>query len=104
MQIDDLDAGFIAAFLEHREADRNNSVRTRNARLAAVDSFFRFAALHHPEHSNLIERVLAIPPKRFERKTVSLLNDVRSTPSSPSQIGPWLGRRDHALLLTAIQT
>jgi site-specific recombinase XerD len=105
LQIDDLDAGFIAAFLEHLETDRDNSVRTRNARLATVHSFFRYAALRHPEHSALIERVLAIPPKRFERKTVSFLNDIEvdALLTAPDR-ATWLGRRDHALLLTAIQT
>lgn len=105
LQIDDLDAGLIAAFLEHLETDRGNSIRTRNARLAAVHSFFRYAALRHPEHAAVIERVLAIPPKRFERKTVSFLDDteVDALLAAPDRT-TWLGRRDHALLVTAIQT
>jgi site-specific recombinase XerD len=105
LQLEDLDAAFIAAFLEYLEADRSNSVRTRNARLAAIHSFFRYAALRHPEHAALIERVLAVPPKRFERHTVSFLNDaeVDALLAAPDRT-TWLGRRDHALLLTAIQT
>ncbi len=75
LQLEDLDASFIGAFLDHLEADRSNSIRTRNARLAAIHSFFRYAALRHPEHAAMIERVLAVPPKRFERHTVSFLND-----------------------------
>jgi integrase/recombinase XerD len=105
LQIDDLDAGFVAAFLDHLETDRENSIPTRNARLAAVHSFFRYAALRHPEHAALIERVLAIPPKRFERKIVSFLNDgeVDALLAAPDRT-TWLGRRDHVLLLTAVQT
>jgi site-specific recombinase XerD len=105
LRLEDLDASFIGRFLEHLEADRSNSVRTRNARLAAVHSFFRYAALHHPEQAALIERVLAIPPKRFQRQTVSFLNDteVDALLAAPDPT-TWLGRRDHALLLVAIQT
>ena len=58
-----LDAPFVAGFPDHLERDRGNSVRTRNARLAAIRSFFRYAALCHPEHAGLIARVLAIPAK-----------------------------------------
>jgi integrase/recombinase XerD len=105
LQLEELDASFIGAFLEHLETGRHNSVRTRNARLAAIHSFYRYAALHHPEHAALIERVLAIPPKRFERQTVSFLTDdeVDALLAAPDRTTQ-LGRRDHALLLTAIQT
>jgi site-specific recombinase XerD len=57
----DLDAPTIGAFLTHLENERGNSIRTRNARLAAIHSLFRFAALEHPEHADLISRVLSIP-------------------------------------------
>ena len=73
LDIADLDAPLISAFLDHREHDRGNSVRTRNARLAAIRSLFRYAALCHPEHAAVIQRVLAIPPKRFERHLVTFL-------------------------------
>jgi integrase len=73
LAIDDLDAPLIGAFLDHLEHERKNSVRTRNARLAAIRSLFRYAALRHPEHAATIERVLAIPPKRFERRLVTYL-------------------------------
>jgi len=69
----DLDAPLIGAFLDHLEAERHNSARTRNARLAAIHSMFRFAALLHPEHAGSIQRVLAIPQKRFERALISFL-------------------------------
>ena len=70
---DHLDESLIAAFLEHLETDRHNSPRTRNLRLTAIRSLFRYAALRHPEHAAVIARVLSIPAKRFERRTVSYL-------------------------------
>jgi integrase/recombinase XerD len=105
LEIEDLHAGFIGAFLEHLEIDRSNSIRTRNARLAAIHSLFRYAALHHLEHAAEIERVLALPPKRFERQPVAFLTDreIDALLAAPDRT-TWLGRRDHALLLTAIQT
>ena len=75
LQVDDLDASLIGAFLDHLEHGRGNGVRTRNARLAAIRSLFRFAALRHPEHAQVIERVLAIPPKRFQRNLVTFLTE-----------------------------
>lgn len=75
LQLEDLDAPLISAFLEHLERDRGNSIRTRNARLAAVHSLFRFAVLRHPEHAALITRVLAIPPKRADQPLVTFLTD-----------------------------
>jgi integrase/recombinase XerD len=105
LEFDDLDAPTIAAFLDHLEQDRGNGVHSRNARLAAVHSLFRFAALRHPEHAALIQRVLAIPPKRFDRTDVSFLDstEVDALLGAPDR-GRWLGRRDHALLAVAIQT
>ena len=75
LRLEDLDAQLVGAFLEHLERDRHNCARTRNARLSAIHSFFRFAALRHPEHAGLITRVLAIPPKRFDRAVVTFLTD-----------------------------
>lgn len=72
VDIVDLDVPLIGAFLNHLEADRGNSVRTRNARLAAIHSLFRYAALRHPEDAAVIQRVLAIPPKRFDRALITL--------------------------------
>jgi site-specific recombinase XerD len=99
-----LDAPLIGAFLEHLEQERHNSVRTRNARLGAIHSMFRFAALRHPEHAGSIERVLAIPNKRFERAIISFLtrNEVEALLNSPDRTS-WIGRRDHALLTLAVQ-
>lgn len=105
LRVEDLDATMIAAFLEHLERDRGSSARTRNTRLAAVHSLFRFAALAHPEHADLIGRVLAIQPKRADRPVVTFLTDaeIDSLLAAPDR-SAWLGRRDHALLVTAIQT
>lgn len=102
---DDLDAARIGAFLHHLETDRGNSVRTRNARLAAVHSMFKFAALRHPEHAALIQRVLAIPHKRADQKLIRFLtpDEVDALLAAPDRSN-WLGRRDHVLLVTAIQT
>ncbi len=105
LDLDDLDATLIGAFLKHLEDDRGNSPRTRNARLGAIHSFYRFAALEHPEHAHTIARVMAIPTKRHERNTVSYLDlpEIKALLAAPSR-GTWLGRRDHALLLLMIQT
>jgi len=105
LEFADLDTTLIAEFLDHLEHERSNSVRTRNARLAAIHSLFRFASLRHPEHAALIARVLAIPSKRFDRTLVTFLTDpeVDALLASPDRT-TWTGRRDHALLLLAIQT
>lgn len=105
IDIADLDAPLVAAFLDHLEAERHNSIRTRNARLAAIHSLFRWAALQHPEHAAVIARVLAIPPKRFERALVTYLTEteIDGLLAAPDQ-ATWTGRRDHALLLLTAQT
>jgi integrase/recombinase XerD len=105
LDLADLDAAAISAFLDHLQQDRNNSVRTRNARLAAIHSLFGYAALHHPEHADLIHRVLAIPQKRFDRTEVSFLTpeEVDALLAAPDR-SRWVSRRDHALLQVAIQT
>ncbi len=101
---EDLDAPRIGRFLDHLERERGNSARTRNARLSAIHSLFKFAALRHPEHAGLIGRVLAIPPKRFDRGIVTFLTDeeVEAILAAPDR-RTFLGRRDHALLLLAVQ-
>jgi site-specific recombinase XerD len=105
LDFEDLDAPFVGAFLDHLERERANSVRTRNSRLAGIHSLFRFAALRHPEHAALIQRVLAVPPKRFDRAVVSFLThqEVDALLAAPDRTR-WVGRRDHALLMIAIQT
>jgi integrase/recombinase XerD len=105
LDLDDLDAPLIGAFLAHLEEDRGNSIRTRNARLGAIHSFYRFAALEHPEHAHTIARVMAIPTKRYERNTVNYLDldEITALLAAPDT-RTWLGRRDHALLALMIQT
>jgi site-specific recombinase XerD len=103
--LEDFDATLISAFLDHLEVERHNSVRTRNVRLAAIRSFFRYVAVQEPAHVAMIQRVLAIPQKRFERRLVRFLTrpEIEALLSAPDT-SSWLGRRDHALLLVAIQT
>jgi site-specific recombinase XerD len=105
LDIGDLDAPLVADFLDHLERDRLNTVRTRNSRLAAVHSLFGYAALRHPEHAASIQRVLAIPPKRFERNLVTYLTEqeVDAVLASCDRT-TWTGRRDHAMLVLAVQT
>jgi len=101
----DLDASFVAAFLDHLEKHRGNGARSRNARLAAIRSFFRFAATHEPEHAALIQRVLAIPQKRFDRKLVTFLSrtEIDALLAAPDRT-THRGRRDYALLALDVQT
>lgn len=105
LDLADLDAPHIAAFLEHLENTRGNSIRTRNARLAAIHSLFAYTALRHPEHAALISRVLAIPAKRGERNLVTYLTEAEADAFLRAcNTATWTGRRDQAMLLTAIQT
>jgi site-specific recombinase XerD len=101
---EDLDAPAVCDFLDHLEAERRNGPRTRNARLAAIRSLFAYASLYHPEHAALIQRVLAIPPKRFEKQIVSFLTpaELEALLAAPDR-ARFEGRRDHALLLLASQ-
>jgi site-specific recombinase XerD len=103
LDISDLDAPLIGAFLQYLEVDRHNSVRTRNNRRAAIHSLFAYAALQHPEHAGSIQRVLAIPTKHFQRSLVTYLTDdeVEALLGAPD-LSSWTGRRDHALLVLAV--
>lgn len=105
LALTDLDAPFIGAFLHHLEHDRGNGARTRNARLAAIRSFFHYLAFEVPEHSALIQRVLAIPNKRCEHKPIDFLtlSEVTALLAAPD-LDTWAGRRDRTLLLLAVQT
>ncbi|MBI4169461.1 MAG: tyrosine-type recombinase/integrase [Acidobacteria bacterium] len=105
LDLENLDAPLIGTFLEDLEKRRHNSVRTRNVRLAAIHSFFRYAALQAPEHSALIQRVLAIPHRRCDRALVTFLTpaETEALLTAPGRRS-WIARRDHALLLLAVQT
>jgi len=105
LQLEDLNPDRITAFLSYLENERGNSVRTRNARLTAIHSFFHFAALKAPECSEQIARVLSIPEKRYRSTLISYLTkpEIDALLAAPDRATP-TGRRDHALLLLAVQT
>ena len=105
LDVADLDAPLIGAFLDHLETGRGNSIRTRNARLAAIHALFGYAALRHPEDAAVIQRVLAIPPKRFDRTIITYLTEEEiEALLAATDRATWTGRRDHALLMLACQT
>lgn len=105
LTLQDLDAPFIGAFLDHLENERGNGARSRNVRLAAIHSFFQYVALQEPAHSALIQRVLAIPGKRHDRTQIEFLTrpEIEALLASPDR-STWAGRRDWTLLLVAVQT
>ena len=105
LALEDLDAPFIGTFLDHLEKTRHNSARSRNLRLAALRSFFHYASFEEPGKSNHIQRVLAIPRKRHDRPLIDFLTrpEIVALLAAPDTT-VWEGRRDHALLLLALQT
>ena len=105
LRIEDLHAPFIGLFLEHLEAVRKNSARTRNVRLGAIHSFFQFVALEEPALALQCQRILAAPNKRYERRPIEFLNreETEALLAIPNP-STWLGRRDRTLLLLAVQT
>ncbi len=105
LRMEDLDAPFLETFLRHLERERANSARTRNARLSALHAFFRFVAINEPALSLQCQRILAIPVKRYERASVAFLTEeeVAALVAAPDP-GTWIGARDRALLLIAVQT
>lgn len=105
LALGDLDVPVIGAFLDHIETVRGNSPRTRNVRLAAIHSFFRYAALQAPDHSAVIQRVLAMQGKKYDRTLVHFLSrpEIDALLEAPDRT-TWSGRRDRAMLLVAVQT
>lgn len=105
LALEDIDATLVTAFLNDLELTRGVTARTRNLRLTAMHSFFRFASYEAPDHAAQIARVLAIPAKKFDRGLVPFLNraEVDALLAAPDQCS-WSGRRDHALMLLAVQT
>jgi integrase/recombinase XerD len=105
LELADLDAAFLGEFLDHLERERGNCPRSRNARLAALHAFFRYVAFTAPAHALLCQQVLAIPSKRFERGIVEFLDEeeMEALLDAPDP-DSWIGRRDRALLLVAVQT
>jgi site-specific recombinase XerD len=105
LAVPDLDTPLLGAFLDHLERERKNSARSRNVRLAAIHSFFRYVALHAPEHGAVAQRVLAMPSKRYSRRPIAFLTtvEVDALLAAPN-LATWSGRRDRALLMLAVQT
>lgn len=104
LELEELDAPLVGDFLNHLEEVRGNAVRSRNARLAAIHSFYRFLAFREPGKAALIQRVLAIPSKRTDRKLIDFLTraEVDALLAAPDLM-TWGGRRDRAMLLIAAQ-
>jgi site-specific recombinase XerD len=105
LYFEDIDAPLVSAFLDHLEKERDLSARSRNLRLTAIHSFFHYAAFELPTHSAQIQRVLAIPSKRFTRTLVRFLTrpEVDALLAAPDR-GSWFGRRNYAFMLMAVQT
>ena len=105
LTIEDLDPPFLGIFLEHLEKVRKNTTRTRNARLAAIHSFFKYVALEEPAHALHCQRVLGMPNKRHIRRPIEFLNreEIDALLAVPN-LSTWVGRRDRTLLLVAVQT
>src|SRR5260370_39271538 len=105
LTLEEIDAPLVAAFLNDLEKSRSISPRSRNLRLTAIRSFFRYVSYEEPSCANQIQRVLAIASKRYTRPLVPFLEraEIAALLSTPDQT-TWLGRRDHAFLLVAVQT
>jgi integrase/recombinase XerD len=105
LAVSDLTAELVSAFLSHLEKDRRNSARSRNVRLAAIHSFFRYVSRRAPEYSGIAQRVLDIPSKRYTRRLIMFLTqaEIDALLAAPN-LDTWCGRRDRALILLAVQT
>jgi integrase/recombinase XerD len=105
LSLKDIDAPLVGGFLDDLEKERGITARSRNTRLAAIRSFFRFAAFTEPAHSALIQRVLAMPTKRYDRRPIAFLtrSEIDALISAPDK-NTWHGRRDRTLLVLAVQT
>ncbi len=105
LRVEDVDAGLVSAFLRHLEHDRRNSVRSRNTRLSAIHAFFRYLSLQEPGLARHCQQVLAIPFKRFERRSVEFLSreETAALLDAPDT-ATWRARRDRLLLQLAVQT
>jgi integrase/recombinase XerD len=105
LALEDLNVPLICAFLDHLEKERRNCARSRNTRLAAIHSFFRFVSFQEPTHCDLCRRILAIPNKRYQRQLIDYLmpEEIDALVAAPDRT-TWIGRRDQALLLVGIET
>src|SRR5258708_5349816 len=105
LKVEDMDSAFVGDFLVHVETHRGNSARSRNTRLTAIRSFFRFVAMNEPAYMLHCQRILAMPSKRYVRRTVDFLDreEMDALLAAPDRF-TWVGRRDHAILMVALQT
>jgi integrase/recombinase XerD len=105
LKVEDLDAALIGEFLTHVEKVRSNSARSRNTRLAAIRSFYRYVAMNAPEHALHCQRILSMPNKRYTRRSVDFIDrtEMEALLAAPD-VSTWIGRRDRAILLLALQT
>lgn len=105
LSLEDLDVAFVGDFLDHLEKGRGNGARSRNTRLAAIHSFFQYVSFQEPAHAEQCRRVLAIPSKRYQRRQIEYLTaqEIDALLAAPDRT-TWIGRRDRAMLLMAIQT
>lgn len=105
LRIEDLDAVLIGGFLSYLETTRHNSARSRNTRLAAIRSFFRFVAMSEPAYLLHCQTILAMPSKRYVRRTVDFLDQsqIQALLAAPDR-STWVGRRDHTILLVSVET
>jgi integrase/recombinase XerD len=105
MTLGQLDHDLVTGFLRYLETERGNSLRTRNARLAAIHSMFRYAALRSPDDSAVVQRGLAIEGGQSVRTDISWLTDAEADALlAACDRATWIGRRDHAMILTALRT
>ncbi|HAB15199.1 MAG TPA: tyrosine-type recombinase/integrase [Verrucomicrobiota bacterium] len=105
LSVEELNSTLVGDFLAHLEGKRGNTARSRNTRLAAIRSFFRFVAINEPAYMLHCQRILAMPSKRYVRRTVDFLdrNEMEALASAPNR-STWVGRRDHVILTVALQT
>ncbi len=105
LRIEDMDAELIGDFLSHVEKVRCNSARSRNTRLAAIRSFYRYVAMEEPQHALHCQRILAMPSKRYVKRAVDFIDRTEMTAllAAPDPAS-WVGRRDRAILLLVLQT
>ena len=105
LQVADIDADLVGAFLTDIESTRGNCARSRNARLSAVRSFFKYVAISEPQLLHHCQRILAMPSKRYEKRTIDYLTraEIEAVIAAPD-IATWYGRRDRAILALALQT
>lgn len=105
LKVEDLDATLIGDFLTHVEKVRRNSARSRNTRLAAIRSFYRYVAMSAPEHALHCQRILSMPNKRYTRRSVDFIDrtEMEALLATPD-LSTWIGRRDRTILLLALQT